>query len=152
MEDVLNRAQRDPSYDIAKMLLSATCWFGAVQRGAFVIEKEDQGSSVWKLTADSAREPQASGNETRGVSGAKVLRLVAPIGSEAWGNHAKAAKVILQEYVELLTITAKDNHSIDINCVEFPPFRGRFTVWDSSRALRWLRVQCWTYPPLVVDG
>ena len=21
-----------------------------------------------------------------------------------------------------------------------------------SRALRWLRVQCWTYPPLVVDG
>ena len=36
--------------------------------------------------------------------------------------------------------------------VEFPPFRGRFTAWDSSRALRWLRVQCWTYPPLVVDG
>jgi hypothetical protein len=23
--------------------------------------------------------------------------------------------------------------------VEFPPFRGRFTAWDSSRALRWLR-------------
>jgi len=36
--------------------------------------------------------------------------------------------------------------------MEFPPFRGRFTAWDSSRALRWLRVQCWTYPPLVVDG
>jgi transposase InsO family protein len=36
--------------------------------------------------------------------------------------------------------------------LEFPPFRGRFTAWDSSRALRWLRVQCWTYPPLVVDG
>jgi hypothetical protein len=36
--------------------------------------------------------------------------------------------------------------------VEFPPFRGQFTTWDSSRALRWLRVQCWTYPPLVVDG
>jgi hypothetical protein len=36
--------------------------------------------------------------------------------------------------------------------LEFPPFRGRFTAWDSSRALRWLGVQCWTYPPLVVDG
>jgi hypothetical protein len=36
--------------------------------------------------------------------------------------------------------------------MEFPPFRGRFTAWDSSRALRWLGVQCWTYPPLVVDG
>jgi hypothetical protein len=23
--------------------------------------------------------------------------------------------------------------------VEFPPFRGRFTAWDSSRALRWLQ-------------
>ena len=26
--------------------------------------------------------------------------------------------------------------------LEFPPFRGRFTAWDSSRALRWLGVQC----------
>ncbi len=26
--------------------------------------------------------------------------------------------------------------------LDFPPFRGRFTAWDSSRALRWLRVRC----------
>ncbi len=36
--------------------------------------------------------------------------------------------------------------------LEFPPFRGRFRAWDSSRALRWWRAQYWTYPPLVVDG
>ena len=33
-----------------------------------------------------------------------------------------------------------------------PRFRGRFTAWDSSRASRWLRVRCWTYPPPIVDG
>jgi hypothetical protein len=33
-----------------------------------------------------------------------------------------------------------------------PPLRGRFTAWDSSRALQRLWGACWAYPPLVVDG
>jgi hypothetical protein len=33
---------------------------------------------------------------------------------------------------------------------ELPPFRGRFTTWDSSRPLCWLHVQYGAYPPLVV--
>lgn len=115
--DILNRIQSDPSYDIAKLLLSATCWFGAVQRGAFVIEGTD-GSS-WTLTADSAGGPQASGNETGGVSGAEVLRMVAPIGPDVWRNHLAAAEEILREYVEFLRKAAKDSScsDSDIDCV-----------------------------------
>ena len=51
-----------------------------------------------------------------------------------------------------VALTGAEQNDMKVGLMEFPPFRGRFTAWDSSRALRWLRVQCWTYPPLVVDG
>lgn len=72
----------------------------------------------WTLTADSAGGPQASGNETGGVSGAEVLRMVAPIGPDVWINHLAAAKEILREYVEFLRKAANDSgcSDSDIDC------------------------------------
>jgi hypothetical protein len=36
------------------------------------------------------------------------------------------------------TPQALDKDIVENPPVELPPFRGRFTAWDSSRALRWL--------------
>ena len=44
-----------------------------------------------------------------------------------------------------------NRQQLDIIDLELPPFRGRFTAWDSSLALQRLGA-CWAYPPLVVDG
>lgn len=56
-------------------------------------------------------------------------------------QHRRSIRLRGYDYTQagayFVTIVIQDR------ALELPPFRGRFTAWDSSRALRWLGGSVW---------
>jgi hypothetical protein len=98
----LRQIEDDISYDVARFMLSTSCFYGLVYRSGFILnpsQEDDEGSEILLDKNDSEEPVKLS--DTGGVSSSQIVRMGAIIPVDTWRYHAIASNKAINEFIAI---------------------------------------------------
>lgn len=108
IREELQRIEDDPTYDVAKMILSTFCCYGLMLRRAFNVAVVPGDILAVHISQSEAADVKHMGGGD-GISGADVLAVTHEIPEDAFDYHREAGEQLLREFIGM----AKNSHSED---------------------------------------
>jgi len=103
----------DPTYDVAKLMLSSSCFYGLMYRHAFDLDINSGSPLGIKLSRAISQNITGMSN-TGGISGADIRAIILPVPSESFRYHCQAAEILYREFLEYLKAAGIDS-DLDLN-------------------------------------